>query len=185
MPRVEAFAQIVLARLPPASLVLEVGCGDGRLAQILATAGHRVVAIDREPKAGFPALATSFEDFDAGEERFDCIVASLVLHHIHELEACLQKMRSLLRSQGFLAIDDYGWERLDDATAQRRWTAGWEAEAAAWRADRDDLHRSVTMLNVLRRYFTASFYRDHPYFDDGAFEDALAFTFVGTPAARR
>jgi SAM-dependent methyltransferase len=170
--------------LPAASRVLEIGSGDGRLAQALASAGHEVIAIDRDPKPGLPILATSFEDFDAEDRRFNCIVAGLVLHHVADLEACLQKICTLLQSGGFLAVDDYGWERLDDDIVQRRWGTGWRTEATSWRADRKHLHQSITMLELLRRYCTVSLYYNHPYFDDGDFDDGLAFTFLGPTQSR-
>lgn len=178
-PRLEAFAKQLLAVVPAGARILEIGPGTGELAETLAAAGFDVVAIDQERRSSFPTLEKTFEDYDASDLRFDCIVASLVLHHIHDLEGALEKIRSLLTPSGVFAIDDYGWERLDELTARRRWGASWEADLGAWRDDRDDLHRSDVMLVALDTHFTRVTYFDHAYFDDGAGDDAIAFTYIG------
>ncbi len=46
----EPAAGYVLAALPPACDVLELGCGAGRLTRAILGAGHRVVAVDQSPE---------------------------------------------------------------------------------------------------------------------------------------
>lgn len=169
--RIETFADLLLARLAPGSRAFEIGCGAGELATKLSLSGLDVTAIDRAPRAEFPAIARSFEAYDSEGRTFDCIIAMLVLHHVDDLDGTVARMASLLSPGGFVAIDDYGWERRDESSA----------EARAWRADRADLHTSVAMLASLDRFFERSLYKDHPYFDEGQGEDRLGFTYLGMP----
>lgn len=179
--RIESFAKQIMQAVPTGAKVLEVGAGEGVLAQTLATAGYEVIAVDRKQGSTFPTLICDFADYDAGSDTFDCVIASLVLHHAPDLEQMLVKMRALLKPGGIVAIDDYGWERLDEAPARARWGSAWESETQKWRAERVSLHRSRDMLSVLDRYFSRQVYYNHAYFDDGAGSDRLAFTFIGTP----
>ena len=165
-PRVDRFAVLILERLPAQSRVLEIGAGEGLLAERLAAAGHDVVALDTALRSTFPVVLTRFEEYDAPAGSFDCVAAQLVLHHAGDLEATLEKVRRLVRPDGIVAIDDYGWERSDDP---------------AFRADRNDLHRSDDMLRALRARFEQIAYFDHAYHGDGAGSDAIAFTFLGAP----
>ena len=58
LARTDAFAEAIGSHLPRAGDILEIGAGEGALAKRLAAAGHRVVAIDRNPREAFAALAT-------------------------------------------------------------------------------------------------------------------------------
>jgi SAM-dependent methyltransferase len=167
--RVEAFAALLLTQLAPKSRILEIGCGAGELAALLIAAGHDVVAIDRKPRPEFPVPPVSFEDFDAAGAGFDCVIALLVLHHVEALDAMLDKVVAVLAPGGIVAVDDYGWERLAERTAEDR----------AWREHRQDLHPSTVMLAALDRVLDRRFYYDHAYFDEGLGTDRLAFTYFG------
>lgn len=165
-PRIESFVQLLQDFLPEHSRVLEIGAGEGLLAASLAGAGHDVVALDTQLRSTFPIVESSFEEFDAPAQSFDCVVAQLVLHHAADLNATLDKIARLLKPDGLIAIDDYGWERSDDPQ---------------FRDDRRDLHTSETMLAALRQRFTQLSYADHAYINDAAGCAALGFTFVGRP----
>lgn len=78
-------------QLPPASHVLDLGCGIGYGSLVLAEAGHRVMAvdIDRETieyaKASFPHPNIEYLAGDANSlapERFDAIVCFEVIEHL-------------------------------------------------------------------------------------------------------
>lgn len=164
-PRVEQFADTLLRYLPERARVLEIGAGEGLLAARLAAAGHDVVALDADLRSTFAIVESSFEDYDAPSQSFDCIAAQLVLHHAVDLGAMLDKIAQLLKSGGLIAIDDYGWERSDDPS---------------FRAERADLHTSGAMLAALRARYDEVLYADHALLNDGAGDDELAFTFLGT-----
>jgi GrpB-like predicted nucleotidyltransferase (UPF0157 family) len=167
-PRIESFTQLLAQYLPQHARVLEIGAGEGLLAARLAAAGHDVVAIDTQLRSTFPIVESSFEDFGAAAQSFDCVVAQLVLHHAADLEAMLDKIVHLLKPDGLIAIDDYGWERSDDPQ---------------FRADRSDLHTSETMLAALRLRFAQLSYADHAHINDGAGNGRLGFTFIGRSKA--
>lgn len=168
-PRVQSFAEAILKRVPEHAKILEIGCGEGQLTQLLRDAGCNVTPVDPKPGAPFEVFQVHFEDFEAPPQSFDCIATQLVLHHADSLESFLDKAHALLRADGMLAIDDYGWER-DCAQATED-----------WRNERRDLHTSTVMLEALRRRFDQVYYTDHAYFQDGAGDDSLAFTFIGKP----
>lgn len=165
--RVERFADEICAHLGERGSILEIGAGEGELATRLSSEGHDVVAIDKAQRStGFPVLETSFEDYDGGGRRFDCVAVQFALHHVHDLDATLRKIRGLLEPGGFIAVDDFGWERSEDPQ---------------FREERREFYTSEAMLSALRSYFRQLSYRDHAYADEGAGSDRIAFTFTGTP----
>jgi SAM-dependent methyltransferase len=168
-PRVQNFAQALLQHVPKRAKILEIGCGEGQLTQLLRDAGCDVTPLDPKPRAPFDVFEVHFEDFEAPPQSFDCIATQLVLHHAGNLDVFLDKAQRLLRADGVLAIDDYGWERQSDDVTRE------------WRDERRDLHTSQTMLEALHNGFTQVYYADHAYFHDGAGSDSLAFTFIGRP----
>jgi SAM-dependent methyltransferase len=125
--RVEEF---VLGRIGSApARVLEVGCGEGELARVLAHAGHSVTAIDPQGPEGAserqpertpenPVFRrVGIEDHpDPGP--FDYVVAVLSLHHVEDLGKALDKVAGLLPAGGALIVVEFAWERLEGATAE-------------------------------------------------------------------
>src|SRR3712207_4696042 len=100
---------------PPPARVLEVGCGEGRLARALDRAGHVVTAIDPRAPEGPNFQRVRLEEFcDPGP--FDYVVASLSLHHIEDLGRALDKISNLLGAGGSLVVVEYAWDRFDEAT---------------------------------------------------------------------
>ena len=101
---------------PPPSSVLDVGCGAGHLARALDAAGYRVVAIDPEAPEGEIFRRTTLENLrDTG--LFDVAVASYALHHIESLHPAVGQIADLLTSGGKLVVQEFGWDRVDGATA--------------------------------------------------------------------
>ncbi|MDQ5815406.1 MAG: class I SAM-dependent methyltransferase [Actinomycetota bacterium] len=111
--------EFVAAHLPePPCRVLEIGCGAGELAHAIAQRGYSIMAIDPEAPAGTIFRRTSLEDFEEPEP-FDVVVASRSLHHVHDLDAGLRKIHTLLWEGGLLILNEFAWELMDDRTA--RW----------------------------------------------------------------
>jgi 2-polyprenyl-3-methyl-5-hydroxy-6-metoxy-1,4-benzoquinol methylase len=134
-------AEFVLAELPsPPALVLEVGCGAGELARLLAGVGYDVLAIDPDAPGGPMFRQTPIEALDEAGP-FDAVVASRSLHHVADLPAALDKIAAILRSGGVLVLDEFAWERLDERSAGE---VG--IRLAEWREEHDDLHTSAAML---------------------------------------
>src|SRR5256885_17024938 len=89
----EAWVKSTLPR-PPAR-VLEVGCGDGRLARALKRRGYDVVAVDPRAPKGPIFRQSRIEDFDEAR-RFDVAVAGLALHHVDSLAGLFATFRGRL-----------------------------------------------------------------------------------------
>lgn len=97
---------LLLAALPEEGAgrsLLDVGCAEGYLGEILARRGYRVTGVDlpRSGRHGFPRSVRLVEaDLDAGipqlGERFDYVVCADVLEHLREPEPRLVEMRKLL-----------------------------------------------------------------------------------------
>ncbi|OBH44308.1 SAM-dependent methyltransferase [Mycobacterium intracellulare] len=95
--------------------VLDVGCGEGLLAQRLAAVSRSVVGIDVDPISVWRAAQrlqpignatvqhARFEDLDEAERRYDLITFVASLHHL-PLRDALHKARQMLRPAGQLAV---------------------------------------------------------------------------------
>jgi 2-polyprenyl-3-methyl-5-hydroxy-6-metoxy-1,4-benzoquinol methylase len=91
--------------------VLDVGCGDGLLAQRLAPVSRTVTGIDPDPAAIERAAnrlaphrhVTVSHDYQSGARRFDLITFVASLHHM-DLRASLIKARELLTPTGEIAV---------------------------------------------------------------------------------
>jgi len=93
--------------------VLDIGCGDGLLAERLAPVSRSVTGIDSDPAAvrrargrvskNITITEGTFDAFDPGNVRYDLITFVAVIHHM-DLRAALQKARDLLRPSGEIAI---------------------------------------------------------------------------------
>ncbi len=95
--------------------VLDVGCGDGLLAQRLAPVSRSVTAIEPDPEtlqrawvrvAHLPNVTVAqndFDNFDPGSRRFDVVTMVASLHHM-DLRAALTKARDLLTPTGEIAV---------------------------------------------------------------------------------
>jgi hypothetical protein len=155
------FTAFALSQLPPPPLrVLEVGCGrDGGIVEALAAARYDVLGIDPHAPTGSRFRTVTLEELD--EEPFDAVVIERVLHHVHPLDAAVDK---LARLAPLLVVDEFAWERIDESArdwyeAQHRAlrAAGVEPpgppDLTQWRETWDDLHPSdVVKREVDRRY---------------------------------
>ena len=95
--------------------VLDVGCGDGLLAQRLAPVSRSVTGIDPDAAAigrasdrlaSVPHVTVShgdFQDYEPDAHRFDLITFVASLHHM-DLRASLDKARGLLTPTGEIAV---------------------------------------------------------------------------------
>lgn len=105
---------------------LEIGCGTGAFARLMAKRARRVLALDLSPQMIQLARERSREyanidfqvanvlewKFPAGQ--FDCVASIATLHHL-PLEEMLTKMKSALKANGtLLVLDLFQGEGLPD-----------------------------------------------------------------------
>jgi SAM-dependent methyltransferase len=112
----------LISRLPVGAKVLEVGCGDGQVACELLQRGYRVTGLDSDPEAaasaqarGAHAVVAAWPTFDSSVS-FDAIAFTRSLHHINSLRQAIVRARELLNPNGFLLIEDFALEDVNEAT---------------------------------------------------------------------
>lgn len=117
-------------------VVLDVGCGDGTLARFLASRGHQVLGIDRDPDVlPVDGEGTHFELADAanlpyGYDSFDAVVAVAMLHHSATPGLVLGEMRRVLKRDGLIVIVGLA----ADKTVQDRARSAKDLVAEKWAA---------------------------------------------------
>jgi 2-polyprenyl-3-methyl-5-hydroxy-6-metoxy-1,4-benzoquinol methylase len=92
--------------------ILDVGCGSGLNARMLAQHGHTVVGIDLSPVAIAKFRATGFEghvcDVTQGiaypDESFDIVFASEVIEHVVDTDRFLAELNRVLKRGGTLVL---------------------------------------------------------------------------------
>lgn len=130
-------------------LVLDVGCGMGRFADIAVRWGARVVGVDLSAAAEVAAQNLADREFVAlqadafalpfSEESFDIIYSIGVLHHTPDCEQAVKNLPKYLKPGGTLAVWLYSaynpWYRFSDF--YRRFTSKMSPDA---------LHRILSVV---------------------------------------
>ena len=100
-----------VALIPAGSAVLDVGCGDGKLAARLKQRQCFVVGVDRDPEmiaAARPicdeVVCADIETYalERWTQRFDVVLCADVLEHLVEPTRVLARLRDVLKPAGFL-----------------------------------------------------------------------------------
>lgn len=98
--------------------ILDIGCGTGRHAIILAKLGYHVTAIDNSPaaleilkkkkgKVPIRALLADMAELPFADKSFDAAVCATVIHHakLGKVEKTIAEIHRVLRPGGLLLID--------------------------------------------------------------------------------
>jgi SAM-dependent methyltransferase len=167
--------------------VLEVGCGPlGGFVPALLDGGYQAVGVDPEAPEGPGYQQVELERYDPPWP-VDCVVASTSLHHVADLDEVLDRLQTLLVSDGVLVVVEWAWERFDEATAhwcfarlappapglepgwlhkhQERWLVSgqpWDGYLRAW-AEQEGLHPGGEILRGLDARFSRQFHAEGPY----------------------
>jgi ubiquinone/menaquinone biosynthesis C-methylase UbiE len=117
--RIRKDLRFIRGKLEEAPLVLDLGCGTGNLSLKLLELGCSVWGVDISPdmvevlKEKIPGgsrektrfFVQNVDEFISGcGERFDCVVASSVLHHLPDYIRTLENALKLLKPGGWLYI---------------------------------------------------------------------------------
>jgi ubiquinone/menaquinone biosynthesis C-methylase UbiE len=112
------YHRFLLRHVPPnCQQALEIGCGSGAFARLLATRSGQVLALDMSPQMiclaqersqRYPNITFQVADalsYELPSNHFDCIVSIATLHHLL-LEEILLKVKQALKVNGvFLVLD--------------------------------------------------------------------------------
>lgn len=110
--------EFVRTALPdPPARVLEVGAGDGELAEAITAAGYDVVAID--PASDSPRVRpVALHELEEPPASFDAAVAVVSLHHVEPLGPSFARLAELVRPGGVLVVDEFDVEAFDRRAAE-------------------------------------------------------------------
>lgn len=102
----------IFRQIPSGSKVLEIGCGDGRLANLLSIKKNcRVYCVEKDPAMAAIAKSKCVEIHSIDIENielpyetgfFDCIILGNVLEHMKEPSKILKDLKKCLSENGFL-----------------------------------------------------------------------------------
>jgi SAM-dependent methyltransferase len=188
-PWLAAMWPFVHSQLPPApATVLEVGCGTlGGFVPALLASGYHAVGVDPEAPEGPGFRQIEFERYEPPQP-VDCVVASLSLHHVADLDVVLDRLGVVLAPGGVLVVVEWAWERFDEATARwcfarlaspnpgeepgwlhkgrERWVASgqpWDDFLRSW-ATEEGLYPGEEIVRGLDTRFHRQLYVEGPYF---------------------
>jgi len=148
--KVRRYAGIVRA---PDARILDIGCGDGRLLEIIqrfGPPGWTLTGIELGTGAaataaarGFEVRSGDFESLDVGDwsGRFDLALLHHVIEHLREPRAAVRKAGSLLRPGGVLSVETPETRGWDYRLFRSRYWGGWHIPRHFYVFDRATLSR--------------------------------------------
>ncbi|HBB86912.1 MAG TPA: hypothetical protein DC047_04795 [Blastocatellia bacterium] len=114
--------------IPNAYEILDVGCGNGFIAQHLAgLLGSYVLGIDVD---GHPEAPVNFRHyngrhFPAADQSFEAVLFCYVLHHAQDIDAILSELKRVLKADGLVVVYEdipaTGWDRFLCSVHNRQW----------------------------------------------------------------
>jgi SAM-dependent methyltransferase len=155
---------------------VEIGCGDGGLAELLQADGHRVTALDSDEKCvaasqarGVDARLAHWPSFEDGV--FEAVLFTRSLHHMELLDESVRAAFACLTPGGRLIVEDFAHEFSHEVT--RLWFRGLTRilAAAGLSLDRSKLLQDVASERPLAEAWQAD--HEHDLHPSSAIEAAL------------
>jgi SAM-dependent methyltransferase len=122
--------------------VLEVGAGEGKLAEELRVLGYDVVAID-PAASGDGVEPVRLHEVDEPDDSFDAAVAVVSLHHVEPLAESIDRLGALLRPGAPVVVDEFDVACFDERAAA--WWIGQQELASG-----EHQHEPSTLVRTLR-----------------------------------
>jgi SAM-dependent methyltransferase len=154
-----------------AQSVLEIGCGAGELAARMADAGLQVLALDSDAACVAEAKARGVDAVAVGwpaavEQRFDAVLFTRSLHHIHDLDGAIAAAVAALRPAGRVIVEDF---RSEGGGPRGR---AWFSSLVRLLHAADAFCPDFDLKHTLGKTETVD--HEHPLHSSGAIADALA-----------
>lgn len=115
--------------------VLDVGCGDGHLLDLLRREHHDPLQLEgvefseraaaAAERAGFRVYRGPIEEVALPADSFDLIIMNQLIEHVRDPLAVLVRVRSALRPGGHLFLETPNIDSLDARTFRRRYWGGY------------------------------------------------------------
>ncbi len=113
--------QLLQTRLAPPAQIIDLGCGTGRMAQLLSQKGYQTLGVDLHPTPD--CLQADIEQLPLEDNSCDCALLLDVLEHVDD-RAALQEAHRIVRSGGriILTVPAHAWlwSQRDEAAGHRR-----------------------------------------------------------------
>ena len=167
---------LVADRLAPASTVLELGCGAGRMLKVLTAAGHTCTGVDQSPEmlervpAGIDTVLADIETVDLGTTFDAVLLASFLVNtpDVDQRRAFLDAAKRHARGQIFV-------QRLDAELVPDAIDASSEEDGVVY--EMRDVQHIGTLFRATMRFTIDGITYEHPYqgevLDDTAFETTV------------
>ena len=171
-PRDSAF-EAVLADAP--RRILEVGCGEGELAERLVRSGAEVVAVDQSERMveltqarGVDARVADVQDLPFWDVSFEAVLAAWMLYHVPDVDRGIAEIARVLIPGGRLVAVTNAADHLKELFALggiERWEVPFGAENAVEllsrhfeTVERRDVYGDVVFekIDAVRSYYSSS-----------------------------